>query len=71
MKPLKGNRNQCPTCNEYFNSTTAFQKHRVGEFEKNRRCRTPEEMLEIGMEKKPDGFWVGSKDNRFKGVENE
>ena len=65
MKILKGNRNQCPTCNEYFNSSTAFQKHRVGEFGKDRRCRTPEEMLKIGMEKKPDGFWVGSKDSRF------
>ena len=65
MKPLKGDRNQCPSCKEYFNSSFAFQKHRVGEFGKDRRCRTVEEMLLIGMDQKPDGFWVGSKDNRF------
>lgn len=65
MKPLNGDRNQCPTCNEYFNSSLAFQKHRVGEFEKNRRCRTVSEMLSIGMSQKPDGFWITKKNTRF------
>ena len=66
MKVLKGDRNQCPTCKEYFNSTFAFNKHRVGEFGKDRRCRTVEEMTELGMSKKPDGFWIGEKNARFK-----
>lgn len=65
MKVLKGDRNQCPTCKEYFNSTFAFNKHRVGEFGKDRRCRTVEEMIEMGMSKKPDGFWIGEKNARF------
>ena len=29
---LTGRRNQCPGCSEYFNSLTAFDAHRVGEF---------------------------------------
>ena len=66
MKPLNGDRNQCPGCNEYFNSTFAFQKHKTGEFGKNRRCRTVQEMLEIGMSQKPDGFWISEKTSRFK-----
>jgi len=65
VKVLKGDRNQCPTCKEYFNSTFAFNKHRVGEFGKDRRCRTVEEMIEMGMSKKPDGFWIGEKNTRF------
>lgn len=65
MKVLKGDKNQCPTCKEYFNSTSAFQKHRVGEFGKDRRCRTVDEMKSIGMMQKPDGFWIGKQNDRF------
>jgi hypothetical protein len=46
---LSGDRNQCRMCGEAFNSTTAFDKHRVGEFGVDRRCRTAVEMREIGM----------------------
>lgn len=65
MKVLKGDRNQCPTCEKYFNSTTAFQKHRTGNFGADRRCRTTEEMEAIGMSMKQDGFWVSEKNTRF------
>ena len=59
MKTLNGFRNQCPTCSEYFNSNGAFDKHRVGKpGSKQRRCRTPEEMIAKGMCLKPDGFWI-------------
>jgi hypothetical protein len=58
MKQLNGARNQCPTCKEYFNSNGAFDKHRTGSHGVNRRCRTPEEMLEKGMALRKDGFWV-------------
>lgn len=57
-KVLRGDRNQCPGCNEYFNSTFAFDKHRVGKFGADRRCLTPDEMLLKGMVKNNDGFWV-------------
>jgi hypothetical protein len=65
VKVLKGDRNQCPTCEKYFNSTTAFQKHRTGNFGTDRRCRTTEEMEAIGMSMKQDGFWVSEKNTRF------
>lgn len=65
MKQLKGDRNQCPTCQKYFNSTTAFHKHRTGDFGKDRRCRTTEEMEAIGMSMKDDGFWITEKNTRF------
>jgi len=57
---LSGDRNQCRMCGEAFNSTTAFDKHRVGEFGIDRRCRTAVEMCEIGMVLRENGFWVGS-----------
>ena len=57
---LSGDRNQCRMCGEGFNSTTAFDKHRVGEFGVDRRCRTAVEMQEIGMVLRENGFWVGS-----------
>ena len=35
---LSGQRNQCPSCGEPFNSNAAFDKHRTGQFGKDRRC---------------------------------
>lgn len=55
---LTGDRNQCQSCKTYFNSTYAFDKHRVGDFGVNRRCRTEDEMLAKKMVKNKDGFWV-------------
>lgn len=57
---LTGDRNQCQSCKTYFNSTYAFDKHRVGDFGVDRRCRTEDEMLAKGMAKSSSGFWVGS-----------
>lgn len=62
---LRGDRNKCPTCGEYFNSTHAFEKHRTGEFGKDRRCRTRDEMFSKGMHLGADGFWRGSKRDEF------
>jgi len=56
---LVGNRNQCPGCSQYFNSNSAFEKHRVGEFSVNRRCLSPDEMIKKGMALNSAGFWVG------------
>ena len=61
MKKLKGDRNQCKGCKEFFNSTGAFDKHRVGQHGVDRRCMTKEEMLAKEMFLGDDGFWRGSK----------
>lgn len=58
---LTGNRNQCQSCKEYFNSNTAFDKHRTGEHGRNRRCRTPQEMTALGMLVNSAGFWITEK----------
>jgi hypothetical protein len=63
MKMLSGDRNQCQGCKQYFNSSGAFDKHRTGEHGSNRRCRTPEEMIEKGMSLNRDGFWISKKMN--------
>jgi hypothetical protein len=60
---LTGDRNECPGCNELFNSSAAFDKHRVGPFgEKGkpaaRRCLTVAEMQKAGMAKNSAAFWV-------------
>ncbi|WP_160803633.1 hypothetical protein [Nitrosomonas sp. GH22] len=57
---LTGDRNQCPTCNEYFNSTAAFDKHRTGKYGVDRRCLTVQEMNNKGMSKNDAGFWITS-----------
>ena len=57
---LRGDRNQCPSCLEYFNSTRAFEKHRHGVFGVDRRCMTDAEMVDKGMVLGADGFWRGS-----------
>lgn len=55
---LTGDRNQCPTCKKYFNSSIAFDKRRTGQHGVDRRCRTTEEMEARGMVLCKDGFWV-------------
>lgn len=62
-KKLTGDRNQCPTCGEFFNSSSAFDKHRTGPFGKastpaQRRCLSVEEMRALGMMKNDAGFWI-------------
>lgn len=55
---LVGQRNQCQGCKQYFNSNSAFEKHRTGKYGVNRRCLTPEEMTAKGMLVNHAGFWV-------------
>lgn len=61
MKLLSGRRNQCQSCKAYFNSNTPFDMHRTGDYGVDRRCRTPEEMLGLGMSLNADGFWISEK----------
>ena len=58
---LTGMRNQCQGCKQYFNSNHAFDKHRVGKHGSDRRCRTTEEMLELGMSLNSANFWITEK----------
>lgn len=60
-RKFSGDRNQCPTCGRYFNSTSAFDKHRAGAFGVDRRCMSEDEMRERGMCENAAGFWIGSK----------
>jgi hypothetical protein len=71
MKILKGRRNQCQGCKEYFNSVGAFDKHRTGEYGKSRRCKTKEEMEASGMVLREDGFWIGEKMVNYREGEDE
>ena len=51
----------CSACGEYFNSNAAFGKHRIGEFEIDRRCATVGEMTHKGMSLNATGWWVTEK----------
>jgi hypothetical protein len=55
---LRGDKNQCQGCTEFFNSTYAFDKHRTGLHGIDRRCLTTTEMQAKGMIKRDNGFWV-------------
>ena len=57
---LTSDRNQCQGCKAYFNSASAFDKHRFGQHGVDRRCLTEPEMLAKGMAKNAAGFWVGT-----------
>ena len=73
-RALSGDRNQCPTCALYFNSTRAFDVHRTGEWSQwkdgeyrqhSRRCMTVEEMTAKGMFER-DGWWYSKRNLGFK-----
>ena len=59
---LGGDRNCCPGCGELFNSTFAFDMHRVGPHAGNgRRCLDVDQMRAAGMDKNRSGFWISEK----------
>ena len=62
---LRGQRNQCQSCKEYFNSNSALEMHRVGKFGVDRRCRTREEMQAKGMLLNDQSFWITEKNPNF------
>lgn len=70
-KVLRGNRNQCSACKQYFNSNGAFDTHRTGQHGVDRRCRTSDEMKEIGMILRSDGFWIASEMKGYREYEDE
>ena len=59
---LTGDRCRCSTGHEYFNSSAAFDKHRIGAYTPgSRRCRSAEEMATAGMARNAKNFWVTEK----------
>jgi len=58
---LRGMRNQCQACKQYFNSNYPFEMHRTGKYGVDRRCMTVDEMTARGMSLNPAGFWISSK----------
>jgi hypothetical protein len=57
---LRGDHCRCSICGAFFNSTRAFDKHRVGEWAR-RRCLAPEDMAAKGMSISRSGWWVASR----------
>lgn len=55
---LTGDHCQCGACDEYFNSTKAFDRHRRGKPGVNRHCLTPTQMLAAGMCKNAGDWWI-------------
>lgn len=56
---LTGHRCQCAACEKVFSRTSVFDKHRTGEYGKDRRCMTTEEMQAKGFTLTSAGVWVG------------
>lgn len=50
----------CAACHADFNSDAGFDKHRTGGFGSGRRCRTADEMREVGMSVNAAGRWITS-----------
>jgi len=57
-RKLRRDRNQCCACDEYFNSSRAFDQHRTGLFDDTRRCLTVVEMQAKTFSKTQDDFWL-------------
>ncbi len=60
---LTGNRCQCMACGDWFNSTSTFDRHRVGAFEtpmqaSTRRCLSAGELTARGWQRNAAGFWI-------------
>ncbi len=55
---LNGDHCRCAACGEHFNSTYAFDMHRVGTHGFNRRCLDVTEMLDAGMAQNRGGWWI-------------
>jgi hypothetical protein len=69
-----GDNNVCPSCGERFRSSRSFDTHRTGTYGASgpngylaaeRRCRSPEEMQQAGMQRNGRGLWVTKGFNSF------
>lgn len=59
--PLRGARCRCVVCGKSFNSPSAYDRHRVGDFGdrgRHRRCRTWQELRALGWQVNAAGYWI-------------
>lgn len=56
--PLYTDKCRCMACGEYFNSSSAFTKHRVGPLGHARRCLTPAQLRARGWFLTDTGHWA-------------
>lgn len=57
-RTLRGDRNQCPACREFFNSSGAFGRHRVTLADSGRACLDLDQMRGKGYAINGAGYWV-------------
>lgn len=60
-RPLSGARCRCSVCGKRFNSISAFDRHRYGGYGnwgRDRRCRTWQELRARGFVVNGDGYWI-------------
>jgi len=61
---LTGSRCQCAGCGQLFNSTSTFDRHRVGAYAKpgrltgDRRCLFVPELIAKGWGRNKAGYWI-------------
>ena len=58
MLPHGTDKCRCPACGLYFNSTFAFDSHRIGRVTSGRRCRSGDELLAMGWSQSQTGHWI-------------
>jgi len=64
---LTGSRCRCSACGEAFNSTSVFDRHRVGGWQgrgADRRCLSQSEMRARGWDRNAHGFWIERRTSR-------
>jgi hypothetical protein len=67
---LTKDRNECPTCGALFETSDAFDAHRVGKFAEGskpntRRCLTTTEMHEVGFRANKAGFLLSEVEHKY------
>jgi hypothetical protein len=68
---LRGDRNECPTCGALFDTSEAFDAHRVGNFAtrskpNTRRCLSATEMHYAGFRQNRDGFLLTEVEHKYR-----
>lgn len=72
LLPPGTDKGRCPACWEYFNSTYAFDRHRVGRIgTPERRCLAVLEMQSSGWTKGPKGHWLSPRKGAGAGSRRE
>lgn len=67
---LTKDRNECPSCGALFETSEAFDAHRIGDFASGskpntRRCMTAAEMEESGFRANRDGFLLSEVEHKY------